>query len=117
MISRRKDERSRENIMSVYAPKQYWTTLAERFKSADAFGFAPVLHPMTPTWFNESIDRLQLRAMRRALRVAALPPGARALDIGCGTGRWIRRFAEMGFQPIGIDPTNSDHLGAPLKTQ
>jgi SAM-dependent methyltransferase len=91
--------------MSVYAPKQYWTTLAERFKSADAFGFAPVLHPVAPTWFNEAIDRLQLRAMRRALRVAALLPGARVLDVGCGTGRWIRRFAEMGFQPIGIDPT------------
>src|SRR5262249_55311880 len=37
--------------------------------------------------------------------VAALHPGARVLDVGCGTGRWIRRFGEMGLLPVGIDST------------
>jgi SAM-dependent methyltransferase len=91
--------------MSAYAPKKYWSSLAEGFRSADAFGFAPVLHPMAPPWFNQLIDGLQFRALRRALAIAALHPGARVLDVGCGTGRWIRRFGKMGFQPIGMDAT------------
>jgi SAM-dependent methyltransferase len=91
--------------MSEYTPKQYWTSLAEHFGSADALGFAPVLHPTAPAWFNQLMDKLQFRAMRRALRVAALHPGARVLDVGCGTGRWIRRFGKMGFRTIGIDAT------------
>jgi ubiquinone/menaquinone biosynthesis C-methylase UbiE len=91
--------------MSAYAPKQYWATLAERFRSADASGFAPVLHPMAPIWFNELIDKMQFRALRRALAVADLRRGARVLDVGCGTGRWIRRFGEMGLLAVGVDST------------
>jgi len=91
--------------MSAYAPKQYWATLAEHFRSADASGFAPVLHPMAPIWFNELIDKMQFRALRRALAVADLRRGARVLDVGCGTGRWIRRFGEMGLLAVGVDST------------
>jgi len=33
-----------------------------------------------------------------------LPPGAEVLDIGCGTGVYLRRFAEMGFGSVGVEP-------------
>ena len=91
--------------MSAYTAKQYWKSLAERFRSADALGFAPVMHPAAPVWFNQLIDTLQFRALRRALAIAGLHSGALVLDVGCGTGRWTRRFGNMGLQPVGVDST------------
>lgn len=91
--------------MSDYSPREYWSEVAARFRSADATGFAPVLHPGAPEWFNRAIDALQFRAVRRALAMAAVPPGAEILDVGCGSGRWVRRYAELGFHPTGLDAT------------
>src|ERR1700722_26347 len=91
--------------MNVYSPREYWTGISERFRSADPDGFAPVLHPDAPAWFNRTIDSLQSRAMKRALILAKVQPGSRFLDVGCGTGRWVRRYAQLGFRPIGIDAT------------
>jgi len=91
--------------MNVYSPREYWTGISERFRSADPDGFAPVLHPDAPAWFNRTIDSLQSRAMKRALTLAKVQTGSRFLDVGCGTGRWVRRYAQLGFRPIGIDAT------------
>ena len=89
----------------MYSPKEYWSNLAEGSDSEDASGFAPILHPLAPAWFNQFIDNLQFRALRRALTLAAVPPGARFLDVGCGTGRWVRRYGELGFSAVGVDAT------------
>jgi ubiquinone/menaquinone biosynthesis C-methylase UbiE len=91
--------------MSAYSPKEYWTSVADEFRSVDASGLAPVLHFDAPVWFNRLIDNLQLRAVRRALALAAIPRGALVLDVGCGTGRWLRRYQELGFQATGVDAT------------
>jgi SAM-dependent methyltransferase len=91
--------------MRIYSPKDYWENLAERFASVDADGLAPVLHPDSPSWFNHLIDDLQFRAVRRAVAVAAIPAGARILDVGCGTGRWVRRYQQLGFRVTGVDKT------------
>src|SRR5215472_2399174 len=85
----------------MYSCKDYWANLAEGCESRDALGFAPILHPQAPLWFNQVIDNLQCRAVRRALAIAATAPGARLLDVGCGTGRWVRRYKELGFSPGG----------------
>jgi SAM-dependent methyltransferase len=89
----------------MYSPRDYWTNVAEDFGEADAEGFAPILHPQTPTWFNRAIDDVQFCALRRAISLAAIPPGAQVLDVGCGTGRWLRRYGDVGFSPVGVDAT------------
>ena len=100
-------ERTRHlpKVMSAYSPKEYWTGVADEFRSADAAGLAPVLHFGAPTWFNRLIDKLQFRAVRRALAMAEIPRGALVFDVGCGTGRWLRRYKELGFQATGVDAT------------
>ena len=37
------------------------------------------------------------------LHGARLPPGARVLDVGCGSGLLARRLLEAGFEVIGVD--------------
>lgn len=32
-----------------------------------------------------------------------VPPGARVLDAGCGTGRVAARLAELGYEVVGVD--------------
>jgi ubiquinone/menaquinone biosynthesis C-methylase UbiE len=91
--------------MKAYSPKEYWAGLASKFHSADTAGFAPILHAGAPAWFNLCIDRLQLSAMRRALDLAEVSPRARVLDVGCGTGRWLRRYSSLGLEATGVDAT------------
>src|SRR5215469_9794110 len=107
----------------MYSSKEYWSTLADGGNSVDALGFAPILHPLAPVWFNRTIDNLQFRAVLRALKLAAVPRGARLLDVGCGTGRWVRRYGELGFSAVGVDATvgmlriaRSHDTRAPLAT-
>lgn len=33
-----------------------------------------------------------------------LPKGAKVLDAGCGTGVYLKRFANMGLVPVGLEP-------------
>ena len=89
----------------MYSPKEYWSNLANGDGSADVSGFAPILHPLAPPWFNHAIDKLQYRSLRRAIALAEVRPGARFLDVGCGTGRWVRRYRELGFSAVGVDAT------------
>ncbi|MDE3110465.1 MAG: class I SAM-dependent methyltransferase, partial [Acidobacteriota bacterium] len=79
--------------------------LANDALSSDCTGFAPVLHPDAPIWFNRLIDELQFRAIRRALELANVSSGARILDVGCGTGRWVRRYQHLGLNAMGADAT------------
>lgn len=89
----------------MYSPKEYWAELAKEYDSVDPSGFAPILHPQAPAWFNQAMDHMQFRALLRAVATAKLSPGARLLDVGCGTGRWVRRYQELGFSPVGVDVT------------
>ncbi|HET9400561.1 MAG TPA: methyltransferase domain-containing protein [Candidatus Acidoferrales bacterium] len=88
-----------------YFPTEYWSGVAARYGRSDDGALAPILHPDAPIWFNLTVDRLQKKLWQRALRACALPANAKILDIGCGTGRWIRRYSEAGFNPVGIDAT------------
>src|SRR5258708_2014995 len=39
----------------------------------------------------------------RLLRSAGVPPGGRALDIGCSSGAWLEVAKRAGWQPIGVE--------------
>jgi SAM-dependent methyltransferase len=103
--ARRKDDLPRGADAPVYSPKEYWESLAGSYERSDPAGCSVVLHPGAPRWFNRTIDRLQARAWGRALGRCELGIGARVLDVGCGTGRWLERTREAGMVPVGVDRT------------
>src|SRR5581483_4498611 len=58
------------------------------------------------------------RWRRRAVRALALPPGARVLDLACGTGDLCRHLDHAGYASVGIDRSagmlRSARVDAPL---
>jgi SAM-dependent methyltransferase len=91
--------------MKAYSPKEYWRSVAENSCADDPSGLAPILYPDSPPWFNQLIDDLQFRAIRRAIKLAGLSADTQILDVGCGTGRWLRRYQQFGFRAMGVDAT------------
>jgi arsenite methyltransferase len=54
-----------------------------------------------------------LELTRRAIELAALPAGARVVDIGCGEGESVRLLCALGFRAVGVDPIASEPAGFP----
>jgi len=105
----------------MYSVKEYWAGLAKSYAGTRAQDFFAVLHPGAPDWFNAAIDRLQTVAWHRGLSYCEPGNGHFALDVGCGTGRWLRRLVQRGLWPVGIDLTAgmlqraaAEGLGSPL---
>jgi 2-polyprenyl-3-methyl-5-hydroxy-6-metoxy-1,4-benzoquinol methylase len=67
----------------------------------DALG--NVCHAGAPIWFNQYYARHQRTVFEMLLDQLPITDGARALDVGCGAGRWCRLLAERGFRVHGID--------------
>ena len=80
----------------------YWDRVASRYAAEDPL--AAVCYPAAPRWFNRFYARFQLRSVTRMLAAEAFA-GKRALDVGCGSGRWSRFLRDRGAQVTGIDPT------------
>lgn len=76
--------------------EDYW----RKVHAATDDDLAAVNYPSFPPAFNRLIDRIYHRAIDNAL--AGLTPG-RALEIGCGRGRWLGRLRERGWRADGID--------------
>lgn len=89
--------------------RDYWEHHAERdgqldlARDPDALG--NVCWPGQPLWLNRHLAHLQERAYGEllALMTPSVDP-QRALDIGCGSGRWCRTLAARGVgDVVGID--------------
>ena len=82
-----------------YRPDLYWEDRARRFAREGA-GLAAVCAYGMPEFYNRAIDLEQRLALEPWLRI---PAGARALDVGCGVGRWSRLLAARGAEVTGVD--------------
>ena len=82
-----------------YRPAIYWEDRARRF-ATDGAGLAAVCSYGMPAFYNRVIHLCQRLALDPWLRI---PPGTRALDVGCGVGRWSRLLASRGALVTGVD--------------
>ena len=79
----------------------YW---AETDHDDDPDALQNVVCAGEPLWLNRAFARYQEAAYQRLFGL--LPPptaGARALDVGCGAGRWCRFLSNHGYHTVGID--------------
>jgi len=88
--------------------QRYWQIHAARCSTldweVDPERLANVCQPGQPHWLNEYYARSQRLVFERLLALVPPPgPGSRALDIGCGAGRWTRLLAACGYITTGID--------------
>jgi SAM-dependent methyltransferase len=88
--------------------KQYWESQRVRAGSLDEANdpdaLGNVCHAGAPLWLNQYYARYQRQVYEHLL--ASCEPvatGARALDVGCGAGRWCRLLGARGYAVTGID--------------
>src|ERR1700681_1159561 len=61
-------------------------------------------NPYTAEFFKTSLDRSYASAQRIVPLVLALGPARSVLDVGCGTGHFLRSFEAVGVRDIaGVD--------------
>jgi SAM-dependent methyltransferase len=90
----RTDPAPSEQGMSFYYPPSYSGFAAELPPAGGLYG--------TLRW----IVRLPFRLRYGSPDALSAPPapGAKALDVGCGTGVLLERLARLGWEPWGIEP-------------
>jgi len=52
--------------------------------------------------YHESLDTAQLRKMEYIVNALGVKPGMKALDIGCGWGRFVEYLAQKGAEVTGV---------------
>jgi 2-polyprenyl-3-methyl-5-hydroxy-6-metoxy-1,4-benzoquinol methylase len=83
----------------LYQPDRYWEERARQF-ATEGTGLAAVCSYGMPDLYNRVIHSAQFLALSRWLRPS---PGAHALDVGCGVGRWSHLLAARGARVTGVD--------------
>jgi 2-polyprenyl-3-methyl-5-hydroxy-6-metoxy-1,4-benzoquinol methylase len=83
--------------------RAYWNERALLF-GGRGDGLGAVASYGMPGFYNRSIDLVQWLSLRPWLAEAA---GRTILDVGCGIGRWSRRFARCGARVVGVDPSTA----------
>lgn len=86
---------------------EYWKFNDEYFNKIDIIkdpqGLSNVCYNNAPLWFNKMIAKFQARAFEFALKNVGEVSGKEVLEIGCGTGRWVRLLTNLGGKVTGID--------------
>ncbi|MDR1530436.1 MAG: class I SAM-dependent methyltransferase [Burkholderiales bacterium] len=87
--------RQRLNRETLYSTAAYWDSKASEFKSGDDASM----------WPNSSLNRLYDAEQKAKIAqlLGKIVPHTVLLDIGCGTGRMSRWFAEQSTEVTGID--------------
>jgi SAM-dependent methyltransferase len=87
--------------------ERYWRTQAAARARVDwerdPDGLGNVCHAGVPAYLNEHYARGQRAVFQTFLSSLELRVGMRALDVGCGAGRWSRLLLERGLAVTGID--------------
>jgi SAM-dependent methyltransferase len=86
--------------VEAFDPEQFWEGVHVRHSGLVAVGYTEL-----GAGFNFWMYRVRKRVLRRALRRARLSlEGATVLDVGSGTGFYVRRWLELGAARVsGID--------------
>lgn len=79
----------------------------ERGRAAARSEHDAVCYPGAPASLNRYADWSQRRAVESLLGRVGPLRGVRALDVGCGTGRWSRLLAARGADVLGVDRSRS----------
>lgn len=93
-----------------YSPEEmrrYWRTHSSLWsdldREADPEGLTNVCFNGAPLWLNRFAAHCQRKTFLHLLKQAGPVTGLRALDVGCGVGRWSRLLTAMGARVTGID--------------
>ena len=94
------------NQLNNEEAKKYWKEHSKIWKhldrNKDKAGLSNVCHPGAPLWYNKFFAYWQRTNINRMVR--KIPSNnKKALEIGCGTGRWCKLLSEQGFKVTGID--------------
>jgi SAM-dependent methyltransferase len=76
-----------------------------RTVSGSAAKWAPLWGARPRAW--AEIEDQQVPTYLEAIRCVGIAPGQRVLDIGCGTGVFLRLVAERGAMPSGLDASRA----------
>ena len=93
---------------SWHQMRAYWENHSKLWSDIDFIrdpdGLSNVCHAGEALWVNAYYARFQRRVYRSLLATVPRPEAdARALDVGCGAGRWCRLLQAQGFRTVGID--------------
>ena len=87
--------------MSQYKPREYWE---KRLRSR--FTLKGVGNIIFDANYNEYLYKLQLGALKKAIAKHEIRlPGAKVLDVGCGTGFFSKFYIDGLSEVTGIDIT------------
>jgi 2-polyprenyl-3-methyl-5-hydroxy-6-metoxy-1,4-benzoquinol methylase len=85
--------RQRSNRKNIYSTRAYWDSKARTLDGTSV-----------SMWRNQSLNRLYEQEEERLIgRYLGNISGSVLLDLGCGTGRFSRKFAAQGAQVTGVD--------------
>lgn len=86
---------------------EYWSENDTQLKkidwASDLEGLSNVCYNNAPIWFNRLITKFQHKTLYRTLKMTGGRSGKKLLEIGCGTGRWIKFMKVHGAAVTGID--------------